>query len=150
LRKAFDAGDLFTFRDPDSFALAREIGLPDRPAALTADAAFDHAPAAETRVDEILRELDLAPGARLVGMNVNAYLDTWAETDPGRIDRGRFVEVMAALADRMVERWERSVLFFVTQHMDLAITEAVRARMRRAERARILDNRRRTPEELQG
>jgi L-malate glycosyltransferase len=150
LRKAFAAGDLFTFRDPDSFALARQIGLPDRPALLTADAAFDHAPVPGAAVDAILRALDLPPGLGLVGMNVNAYLDTWAENEPGRIDRGRFVEVMAAIADRMIERWERGVVFFVTQHMDLRVTNDVHARMRHASRARVLDNVRRTPEELQG
>lgn len=151
LRKALEAGDLFTFRDPDSWALAREVGLPPgRTALLTADAAFDHQPAPPFRVDEILREVDLPPEGPRVGVNVNAYLDSWAPERAGRLDRVTFVRTLAELADRMAERWQATVVFFVTQHMDVAITRSIVDAMRRRSSARILSNATLAPGDLQG
>ena len=151
LRRTLEAGELFTFRDPDSFALAKEIGLPaGRPAFLTADAAFNHRPSPPERIDEILAGLDLPAGRPLVGFNVNAYLDTWAPERSDRLDLPGFVHTMAALADRMSERWQAAVIFFVTHHMDLTITRSVVAAMQHTHPARILSNTTLAPEDLQG
>ena len=150
LRRVLATGDLFTIRDPDSLALARDVGLPDRPIHLTADAAFDHPPAPAERVDEIHRGLELPPGRAAVGFNVNVYLDTWTGDGGARIDRRHFVSTMAALADRMVDRWGADVVFFVTQHMDEGITSAVVSAMEHREHVRVLSNRAYSPEELQG
>jgi polysaccharide pyruvyl transferase WcaK-like protein len=151
LRGTLAAGDLFTIRDPDSLELAREIGLPaGKPVRLTADAALNHRPAPQERIEAILRALDLPPGRPRVGVNVNAYLDTWARPRGERVDRGRFVATMAAVADRMVRAWRAAVIFFVTQHMDRRITEAVRRAMEEREATRVLSNEDHSPEELQG
>jgi polysaccharide pyruvyl transferase WcaK-like protein len=150
LRRALATGDLFLIRDPDSLALAREVGLPPKPVHLMADAAFDHPPASATRIGEILRGLDLAPERSRVGVNVNAYLDSWASENGGTVDAQRFATVIAEVADRMVLDWHAAVVFFVTQRMDEPITRSVQARMKTREHSRILGNGELAPEELQG
>jgi polysaccharide pyruvyl transferase WcaK-like protein len=150
LRRALAAGDLFLIRDPESLALAREVGLPPKPVHLVADAAFDHAPASAARVAEIIRGLALDPARSRVGVNVNAYLDSWASENRGNVDAERFATVLAEIADRMVSEWRVAVVFFVTQRMDETITRQVQQRMNRREHSRILGNRELAPEELQG
>lgn len=151
LGRVLAAGHLFTIRDPDSLALAREVGLPEgAPVMLTADAAFNHRPAPEPRIREILASFGLPAERPRIGINVNAYLDTWATAAGGKVGRARFVAVMAEVLDRMVDRWNASIVFFVTQHMDRAVTREVLEGMKRSSHARTLSNWDRSPEELQG
>lgn len=72
--------DLVMVREQDSAQLAREIGV-RKPIEVTGDAAFINPVSDDGRAVQILRELDIDPGAKILAINVTAYMDRWLARD---------------------------------------------------------------------
>lgn len=86
--------DLVMVRDRNSERLAREIGV-TKPIALTGDAAFINPVSGDRRAQDILGELGIDPHARLLGLNITAYMDRWLKSDEKLSPDADFVTVMA-------------------------------------------------------
>ena len=61
-------------------------------------------------------------GEPVVALNVNTYLDSWARSDGGRLDRGTFLSIYSQGVDKFTEAHDVSLLFVSTQHQDEGLT----------------------------
>lgn len=114
--------DLVMMRDPQSVALARQIGV-TRPIELTGDPAFVNPVSPDERAELILRRTGVDPAAPLLAINVTAYMDQWLKEDE-RLARG--AELIPMLAEGINQARERVRTPFVplvvaTHPMDEAI-----------------------------
>lgn len=129
--------DLVMVRDRASERLAREIGV-TKPIALTGDAAFINPVADDHRAAQILGELGVDPHARLLGVNVTAYMDRWLMPDEKLARDADFIAVVAEAVRRaqatVSERF--TPLVICTQPMDAATCQRLAA----ATGARVLSN----------
>jgi polysaccharide pyruvyl transferase WcaK-like protein len=129
LRDVSNAMDFITVRDQNSHDLLRNIGVTDRPILITADAALTMRTADEARVQHIFSELGLSPQDEILGINVSAYLDTWAGTGRESMGKEKFVSSYSAALNRIVRRIGAPVLFVSTQHHDVPLTQAIMDRL---------------------
>lgn len=129
LRDVSNAMDFITVRDQNSHDLLRDIGVSDRPILITADAALTMRSADDARVQQIFSELGLSPQEDILGINVSAYLDTWAGTGRESMGKEKFVSSYSAALNRIVRKIGAPVLFVSTQHHDVPLTQAIMDRL---------------------
>lgn len=129
LRRVSELMDFITVRDQNSYNLLREIGVVDQPILITADAALTMRSASEARVDEILRTLGFTPGQEILGINVSAYLDTWAGSSRESLGKEKFLDSYSAALNRVLKQIGVPVLFVSTQHHDVPLTQALADRV---------------------
>lgn len=129
--------DLLMVRDPESLQLARSIGV-TRSIEVTGDAAFINPVSGEDRALRILDELGVDPHARLLGINVTAYMDRWLAPGEKLARDADFVNVMAEGVRRARARATEpfTPLVFCTQPMD----EEACGRLAAAIGARVLSS----------
>jgi polysaccharide pyruvyl transferase WcaK-like protein len=128
-------------RDRLSFELASRAA-PDLPPPLAgADSALSALPAPAARVDALIRDHGVGgSGSPVLGFNVSAYVDTYANDGRRRISDAEFQTTVAGVLDRAVAELQVDVLLVVTQPMDRPMTEAVARCMRHRDRVRMLGN----------
>ena len=133
--------DFITLRDIASEQILADLEVENPRRVVTADAAVRLKPCSETRVREIYATLGLDPDRPILGVNVNRYIDTWAD-DGGRESMGKeaFAAVYAGALDRLAKELDVPVLFVNTQHHDVEIAEAVVARMAKHTPTRVCNN----------
>lgn len=145
-RWTIDRCDLVMLRDRDSEKLAREIGV-RAPIELTGDAAFINPVSGDARAVEILRELGIDPQARLLALNVTAYMDQWLAAGEKLTPKADFVSMVAD----GVRRAQAAVaepftpLVVCTQPMD----EETCSRLAAATGAKVLSNSRYLSHDIQ-
>ena len=140
LRSIAELCDFITVRDEESLALLRELGVRNPQIIKTADAAIGVVPAPDERAREILRTLGLSAHTEVLGINVNTYLNSWAEGAASPLTREGFIATYAEALDEVAERLAVPILFVCTQHHDISLTEEIRGRMRHGKEARLLTN----------
>lgn len=132
--------DFITVRDQDSLELLLDIGVTNKRIVLAADAALNVKPSPSSKVDSILNKFGLNPSDEFLALNVNTYLDTWATADKGKLTRERFVNEYAEAASRFLSKTEVPVLFVVTYHADLSLTEEIVAKISSKRPIKIITN----------
>ena len=140
-RMICNLSDEVMVREESSRELLESIGVP--PARLRevwADVAFINPPAPPERGREILAAHGIGPHERLLGVNVNAYLDKWLGSE-STLDRAGFIAEFARALDTVVERCGARVVMVITQVMDLGIAEEIRGRMAHRDRVPVISNR---------
>jgi len=130
LKNLSELADFITTRDNASEQILADLNVENPRRVTLADAAVRLKPCSDERVDEIFRELKLDPAQPILGINVNRYIDTWAD-DGSRESMGKdaFARTMAAAIDRMTAEHKMPVLFVNTQHHDVEIAELVASKM---------------------
>ncbi len=130
LRKVAESMDFLTVRDQNSHDLLRDIGIVEQPIIVTADAALTMKAPPEQRSQKILRELGFADGDEILGINVSAYLDTWAGTNRKPMGKGAFIAAYANALNKVLGEIEAPVLFVSTQHHDVPLTLELMSRIK--------------------
>jgi len=126
-------------REESSAALVREIGVREDLIKIYADAAFVNNPAPPGRGDEILRENGIASGEKVIGVNVNSYIDLWLRKSE-RLDRATFTAEFARALDLVIDRLGARVACVITQVMDRTIADEILAAMKHGERVPVISN----------
>jgi polysaccharide pyruvyl transferase WcaK-like protein len=86
-------------------------------------------PAAPRVVDLLAASLGVVTDSRpRLALNVNTYVDAW-KSDGGSMKQSAFVAQIAASFSELVLETDAQPIFFVTQTMDVGVTEAVRNAM---------------------
>lgn len=143
LRDLADMMDFVTVRDQDSYDILMDIGVSNPRVVVSADAALGVKAASAERVDEIIRQLGLEGQPQIFAVNINAYLDTWADSQKksGKsMGKEAFLATYAAALNRVIPKLGVPVLFVVTQHHDTAITNELISRLRVREKISVLSN----------
>lgn len=143
LRELADMMDFVTVRDQASHDILMDIGVSNPRVVIAADAALGVKPATAERVDEIIRQIGLEGQGEILAININAYLDTWADSQKksGKsMGKEAFLATYAAALNRVIPKLGVPVLFVVTQHHDMAITNELIARLRVREKIALLSN----------
>ena len=140
-RMICNLSDAIMVREESSRELLQKIGvLPERLREIWADVAFINPPAPPERGREILAAHGVGPEERLLGVNVNAYLDRWLGSE-STLDREGFIAAFARALDATIDRCGARVVMVITQVMDLGIAEEIRARMAHRDRVPVISNR---------
>jgi polysaccharide pyruvyl transferase WcaK-like protein len=141
--------DFLTVRDQESFDLMRELGVAT-PMIITADAALSVAQSPASRVDEIMQGLGLHQEPEILGINVNAYLNSWTEEAREPLTPDAFADVYARALDRIADKIGVPLLFICTQHHDITITQKVMTRMKSKIRKTIVTNEKYSHHDIKG
>lgn len=129
LQRVLRDSPLAILRDRASVELITKQ-VPSRPELiLAADCALNTVPPPPEQIRALAAQLGIAEDGRpKLALNVNSYVDAW-KTDGGSMARGSFVTEIAAAFDELVREFNAQPVFFVTQTMDVGVTEAIRAAM---------------------
>ena len=131
LKELSEIMDFITVRDQASYDIINNLGVQNPRMLLAADAAVNLRPCEDEKADKIFNDIGLDPNQDILAINVNRYIDTWAD-DSNRTPMGKekFAATYAKAIDNMVEKTGAPVLFVNTQHHDIEIAEAVRGQMK--------------------
>ncbi|MFT5123009.1 MAG: polysaccharide pyruvyl transferase WcaK-like protein [Verrucomicrobiales bacterium] len=141
LRRLSDQADFITTRDIASEGILAEVGVTNPLRVITADAAVRLKASPEERVREIYQEIGLDPDQEILAINVNRYIDTWAD-DGKRESMGaeKFSDTFAKAIDIVVKELNVPVLFVNTQHHDVPIAQAVVDKMQKLTPTKLCNN----------
>ena len=142
--------DFITVRDAGSKAVLEDVGVDTSNVLITADAALNTESAPPERVDAIFQSLGLDPAEPILGININAYRDTWASMDREPMQHAHFMAVYAEAITRALRETGANALFISTQHLDEKITQELIARVRPAKKAVFVSNRHYSHTEIKG
>lgn len=149
LQKVLDCCPLVITRDGQTKELIENLELRHPEIVVHADCALNTQLPSEARLNEIIEKEDLFKGKNgTIGLNVNAYIDSWSQK--GTLNRHDFCKIIAGTADSLIERLDVDVLFTVTQIMDMKITLECMELMQKKDRARVVGNKDYTYQELAG
>jgi polysaccharide pyruvyl transferase WcaK-like protein len=140
LRDLSNEIDFIAVRDQDSLELLLDIGVTNKRIVLAADAALNVRPSPSTKVDSILNKFGIGPSEEFLALNVNTYLDTWATAEKGKLTRERFVSEYSEAINRFLAKYEVPVLFVVTYHADLSLTEEIVSKLRSKKPVKVITN----------
>ena len=138
-RMVCNMSDAVMVRERNSYDLLAETGVRKDLIEIYADAAFVNSPSPVDRADRILRETGITPGDKLIGINVNTYIDLWLRKSES-LDREKFTCEFAGAVDTVIEKLGVSVAFTLTQVMDIQIADEILAKMKRRDRTAVISN----------
>lgn len=127
LQRVLRGSPVAILRDGASIELIADK-IPGHPElVLAADCALNTEPAAPQQVRELATALGIVKDARpKLALNVNSYVDAW-KSGGGSMTTASFVTEIAACFSELVQALGAQPVFFVTQTMDVGVTEAIRA-----------------------
>ena len=129
LRVIAELMDFIAVRDQESLDLLRDVGVTNRNITITADAALRVEPAPAARINEILANLGLANEKEVLAVNVNTYINSWADDSARPLTRDEFTTTYAKALDEVAEKIQVPFMFLCTQHHDVGITQEVMRKM---------------------
>jgi polysaccharide pyruvyl transferase WcaK-like protein len=151
LLRVLRSSDKIIVRDGESLKLLDTLGFARDGVILAADCALGVPPASPVRVDEILKkEGILQSGRNGIGFNISTYIDMYVRKKSRRLERDRFIQIIARTIDWTVEKLDAEIAFVITQPMDLKIAGEALALLRRRDRVKLISNRTYTHGEISG
>ena len=136
-------------REQSSYELLEKVGVRPELLEIYPDAAFVNSPSDDDRVDEILAGAGLNGSEKIIGINVNSYIDLWLRKSES-LDREYFVGEFARAVDLVIEKLDVRILFTITQVMDIGIAEEIMGWMRHREKVSIISNKELTNHDIMG
>ena len=136
-------------REQSSYELLEKVGVRPDLLEIYPDAAFVNSPSDDDRVDEILAGAGLNGSEKIIGINVNSYIDLWLRKSES-LDREYFVGEFARAVDLVIEKLDVRILFTITQVMDIGIAEEIMGWMRHREKVSIISNKELTNHDIMG
>ncbi len=112
--------NLIMFRENDSKALAKEIGV-KKEIFLTGDSAFINPVSSDDVAIKILKEnYNINENTPLLGINVTSYMDSWLKKDEKIKDKNEFLLMIAKAVNNACEKLNKGIkpIIFSTQPMD--------------------------------
>ncbi|MEE9447796.1 MAG: polysaccharide pyruvyl transferase family protein [Arenicellales bacterium] len=139
IQKVLDATDQVITRDTATKEIFDNLDLNYPELTIHADCAMNTVPPSEAELDKIIAKEGLFTNPKgTIGFNVNAYIDNWSMD--GSYSREAFCKDIAGAADQSIEALDVDILFIVTQHMDMAVTEETIGLMKHKARVKIFSN----------
>jgi polysaccharide pyruvyl transferase WcaK-like protein len=132
--------DAVMVREQSSYDLLLDVGVRKELLEIYADAAFVNQPSPEETGGEVLNEIGCPASGKIVGINVNTYIDMWLRASSS-LNREEFTTEFASAVDAVIERAGVRVVFTITQIMDIRIADEIMGRMRHRDSASLLSNR---------
>jgi polysaccharide pyruvyl transferase WcaK-like protein len=132
--------DFMTARDKASFDIINDLGVKNPRLIQTADSAVDLKASGDDRVLPIFEKHGLDPNQDMLGVNVNRYIDTWADKSKDNMSTDHFVDVYAKSLDTVQEKLKVPVVFVATQHHDVQISQAIIDKMQKKEKTVLISN----------
>lgn len=150
LREIAELMDFITVRDEASLKILRDIGVKNPNCSVTADAAVTVACAPEARVIEIIRDIGLDPEKPILGININKYIDTWADPNKKSMGPEKFIEIYSAGVNAFLKDCPCQVMLISTQHHDVPISLALQSKLVGAQKTALLSNTEYNHHEIKG
>jgi len=141
LKGIADDMDFITVRDTDSLELLQEVGVENPRIRLTADAAVNAPAWTPGQVAPLYEKHGLELDEPKLAINVNRYLDTWADADRESMGKEKFLDVFAAALEKVHAEIGVPVVFVSTQHHDVELSEELAGRLSKGVKTACLDNR---------
>ncbi|MDD4870169.1 MAG: polysaccharide pyruvyl transferase family protein [Kiritimatiellae bacterium] len=129
LKELAELMDFVSVRDQDSMDILKDIGVRNQRMFIAADAAINAPSSDDTRVREIFTKTGINPDKEILAVNINVYLDTWAQTGKSSIGEGKFLSTYAGTLNKVMRSIDAQLLFITTQHADTDITRKLIARL---------------------
>ncbi|MBX7138489.1 MAG: polysaccharide pyruvyl transferase family protein [Oligoflexia bacterium] len=131
LRTIADLCDFITVRDQGSLDVLLSCGVTNPRIVLTADAALNVDAPPDDRIETILQKVGLSSSQEILGLNVSAYLDSWAGAKNRKpLTREQFVGIYSAALSRVAAQINAPILFVGTQVHDASLSRELAARIR--------------------
>ena len=121
LKYILNQSDYIILRDVDSLNLLRSLNVVHPRIHLSADSALNNKPASNERVNEIMEKEEITKNKKLIGFNINSYIDAFIRDNKKRLSRTEFTNIIAEVSDRLIEELDVEIVFVITQHMDVRI-----------------------------
>lgn len=141
LKTVCDHCDFMTVRDEGSADVLRRIGISADRFTVTADAALNAPGIPEAEIARILSRLGLDASGDILAININKYLHTWSDHRGQKLDTEQFLDEVAAAINLLSEKVTAPLLLVSTYHGDIALTHALRQRLKVPQRVAMMDNR---------
>ncbi len=139
LQKVLDCSPLVITRDAHTKELIEGLNLRHPEMMVHADCALNTVVPSESRMQEIIDKENLFSNPKgTIGLNVNAYIDNFAQQ--GSINREQFCKIIAATADNLIDDLGVDIMFTVSQVMDMKITKECVALSQHQDRISIVGN----------
>ncbi len=139
MQKVLDATDQIITRDEATREIFDKLELDYPSLTVHADCALNTEPPSDEVLDQIIQDEGLFTNPNgTIGFNVNAYIDNWSME--GTYSREDFCRDIAGAADKSIESLDVDIIFFITQIMDLPVTEQTIGLMKHADRVKIFSN----------
>jgi len=150
LRCVCQAMDFITVRDLNSLRLLKEVGVDNPNIIVTADAALNVLPANEEQMRRLLAESGLDSKREILGINVSAYIDSWASTGRSPMGKQKFISVYSKALNRAAQQIGANLLFVCTQHHDIPLTKELMQAVETTLPKALITNRECNHHELKG
>jgi len=129
LRTLVDQMDFVTVRDEGSIAALKEAGADKDGVILAADAAVNAPYVTTGEIDRQFAEHGIDGTGEFIAINVNPYLDSWADETSAGLDKSTFISAYATALRAVWDEIQIPYLFVCTQHMDVDITTELQGRL---------------------
>lgn len=140
LRRVCDACDFMTVRDQGSADELRRIGIAEDRFQVTADAALNAPGIPEEKIAALFADIGMDPAQEILALNVNKYLNTWSDQRETPLTQEAFLDMMAGAINRFAAEEPVPLLLVTTYHGDVALTEALRQRLKVKQQVAAVDN----------
>lgn len=149
LQRVLDASPLIITRDTQTVELLRDLNLRCPEIKEHADCALNTTPSDEGRLQRIIETEKLFKNTHgTVGFNVHAYIDNWSKT--GTFSQDAFCRTIGESVDKVVESLGVDIIFFVTQVMDIEITNKCINYSNNKNKVRVVSNQKYGYEDIVG
>lgn len=150
MKRVVGSVDRIILRDQQSKDLLDRLGVPLPPVDFGADSALNTEFCSPERLQQIIAAEGLLTNPNgTIGFNVNVYLDQYLKHGD-RSDTKPFIQIISGAIDQAISELDVDVLFFVTQVMDIKVTNAIIANIKNKHRLKVITNKDYTFEELTG
>jgi len=140
LKRVCDHCDFITVRDEGSADVLRTIGIPANRFTVTADAALNAPGIPDEEINAIYSRIGLDPGGDILAININKYLHTWSDQRGQSLTSEDFLDQVAATINQLASSISAPLLLVSTYHGDIALTQALRKRIRVPQPVAVIDN----------
>jgi polysaccharide pyruvyl transferase WcaK-like protein len=129
LKELAELMDFISVRDQDSMDILKDIGVQNQRMFIAADAALNAPSSDNSRIRDIFHKIGLNPDKEIMAVNVNVYLDTWAQTGKESIGEEKFLSTYTNALNKVMRSIDAQLLFITTQHADTDITRTLLSRL---------------------
>jgi polysaccharide pyruvyl transferase WcaK-like protein len=150
LKKITDVCDFITVREEGSAKVLLDLGVSKDRIILTADAALNAPAVSQAETTRLLSEIGINKHPEVLAININIYLDTWAEDSSGQLTQERFLEIMSQGINTAAEKIDAPILLVSTMHKDIELTQMLKARLKCKQPIYIIDNKQYNHYQLKG
>lgn len=147
LRFMSNRTDFIILRDNWSVEVLKQLNVTKPPIYITADEAFNAVPVSKKEATQIMTSEGINLERKLVGVNINFYIGTWVKSD---INEEKFIEIISESIDRIIEELAVDVVFVITDHFDIDLTNKIKNKVKHKDNVTRVDNMKYDHPELMG